>query len=686
MRGLRIVLMAALAGACATVAPNPRAETESPSWPTLARFSSEAEFLGYIDDVAAARRALERPRHSKQTEDENCPPDDPDCLPEEEDRVVVTGSRIPSPPPPPPAMAPAPAASTDSGAADSITNVQTSGVDEGDIIKMIGRFLIVLQDGRLFSIDTGESARDLRLTDRANVYRHPGADVWYDEILVHANRIVATGYNYGEDATEFSVFTLNEAGRFAREAVYYLSSDDYYDVENYATRLVDGHLVIYTPLDVSSISRTRRPEWPLVRRWLHDNEREAVTTRGRALFDGGDIFRPIQATLQPMVHTISVCPLGSARAGDELDCRSTAIAGEAMREFYVSNDHVYLWLSPGYNYYAHRRGDAEARCEARAEDSFGYASEAALFQISLRDGRPRAMFVRGMPYDHLGMEATPEAFRALAVWVDHSCADRPDDLPLRYFSTPLRDFSTRPRRAGEARFTPLPNPGGRGLENRFTATHLVYGARENWGSYPPRGAEDLNGRVVAVPSNNPAGAVVIDTPHNIIRVESIGFKAVLTGYRNDEALSISVLDLRGAPRIADTATLASRYESEGRSHAFNASVNADGAGLMGLPTVAVERRAGRWWWNSEASDVSFLSLDADGTIRPLGELSSNAEENTDPKYECEVSCIDWYGNSRPVFARGRVFALSGTELIEGAVGDGRIGELARVNLTGPVRR
>ena len=147
-----------------------------------------------------------------------------------------------------------------------------------------------------------------------------------------------------------------------------------------------------------------------------------------------------------------------------------------------------------------------------------------------------------------------------------------------------------------------------------------------------------------------------------------------------------MLDLRGAPRIADTATLASRYESEGRSHAFNASVNADGAGLMGLPTVAVERRAGRWWWNREASDVSFLSLDADGTIRPLGELSSNAEENTDPKYECEVSCIDWYGNSRPVFARGRVFALSGTELIEGAVGDGRIGELARVNLTGPVRR
>jgi hypothetical protein len=93
-------------------------------------------------------------------------------------------------------------------------------------------------------------------------------------------------------------------------------------------------------------------------------------------------------------------------------------------------------------------------------------------------------------------------------------------------------------------------------------------------------------------------------------------------------------------------------------------------------------RSGRWWWNSQSSDVSFLSLDAEGRIAALGELTSDAKSRH-PSYTCEVSCIDWYGNSRPIFVRGRIFALSGTELIEGKVENGRIAERGRVNLTAP---
>jgi hypothetical protein len=41
------------------------------------------------------------------------------------------------------------------------------------------------------------------------------------------------------------------------------------------------------------------------------------------------------------------------------------------------------------------------------------------------------------------------------------------------------------------------------------------------------------------------------------------------------------------------------------------------------------------------------------------------------------------GNSRPIFTDGRIFALSGTEIIEGRVAGGRIEEIDRVNLTAP---
>ena len=49
-------------------------------------------------------------------------------------------------------------------------------------------------------------------------------------------------------------------------------------------------------------------------------------------------------------------------------------------------------------------------------------------------------------------------------------------------------------------------------------------------------------------------------------------------------------------RTTSTVLLPERYESEGRSHAFNAVANEEGAGLLGLPTVMRRAQSGRWWW------------------------------------------------------------------------------------------
>jgi hypothetical protein len=55
---------------------------------------------------------------------------------------------------------------------------------------------------------------------------------------------------------------------------------------------------------------------------------------------------------------------------------------------------------------------------------------------------------------------------------------------------------------------------------------------------------------------------------------------------------------------------------------------------------------------------------------PEGEFEDDARR---------VSCVDWYGNARPLFLRGRIFALLGYELVEGREDDGRIRELRRVS-------
>jgi hypothetical protein len=62
----------------------------------------------------------------------------------------------------------------------------------------------------------------------------------------------------------------------------------------------------------------------------------------------------------------------------------------------------------------------------------------------------------------------------------------------------------------------------------------------------------------------------------------------------------------------------------------------------------------------------------------LGELSSSyAATLVDD--QCTASCpVDWFGNSRPLFYRGRIFALLGYELVEGVVTSDGIREVGRV--------
>lgn len=672
----------ALALGLASLAASASAQTisaEAPVWRTLERFRTEAEFHQYLRDVRTAERRARGRRLAKQND--ACPPELYPCESEPEgqlgESIVVTGSRIAAQP------SAARQLSSDSiSAGTSITNVQNAGVDEGDIVKFWDRFLIVLQDGRLFSVDIG--GETLRLVDRANIYRSRNAGTWFDEILVQGNRVVATGYNYRESATEFSVFLIGRDGRFTREAVYFLSSDDYYDVENYATRLVNGNLVIYTPLAVGEIATGERARWPLLRRWLREGERSAVTSAGRTLYGARDIYRPVQATFEPVVHTISVCPLGVARAGDELDCRSTAVVAPPGREFYVSTSHIYLWTWPEYNYDVGHVQD----CNIGPVDAFDAAAPAALFQIPLGGGRLRAQFVRGAPYDQLSMDATATEFRALAVWMDLRCPDRyesEESTPLRYVSTPVSAFSSAPRPVAERRYTILPSVGS-AIENRFTDNYLVYAGRTEWGSYAPEPDSEaiLSSRVVAMPTARPRAYTQFEAPHNALRVERVGDNAVISGYRDWRGLSISFIDLRRAPHIASTLVLPERYESEGRSHAFNAVVNEHGAGLLGLPTVMRRAQSDRWWWRSASSDVSYVSFDGAGQLSDSGAMRGTSPRH--PDYICEVSCIDWYGNTRALFIRGRVFALSGTELIEGALEGGEVRERVRVNLTEPIGR
>src|SRR6185436_11297978 len=130
-------------------------------------------------------------------------------------------------------------------------------------------------------------------------------------------------------------------------------------------------------------------------------------------------------------------------------------------------------------------------------------------------------------------------------------------------------------------------------------------------------------------------------------------------------LSMTTVALGELPRAVQTHTVKGASQGETRSHGFFFQPDEDGAGgVLGLP---MRKDGSPGWWQlfTESAEVSFVRVSKGLEMKALGALEATGGTVED---QCEVSCADWYGNSRPIFDRGRVFALMGYELVEGKLG------------------
>ena len=98
-------------------------------------------------------------------------------------------------------------------------------------------------------------------------------------------------------------------------------------------------------------------------------------------------------------------------------------------------------------------------------------------------------------------------------------------------------------------------------------------------------------------------------------------------------------------------------------------------GTLGLPVSRHLARDGSEFLGS-GSAIAFLRRER-RDLSPAGELVAD-DARAEPD-GCLASCVDWYGNARPIFLGNRVFALMGYELVEGRLAGGRIAELRRAD-------
>jgi hypothetical protein len=133
-----------------------------------------------------------------------------------------------------------------------------------------------------------------------------------------------------------------------------------------------------------------------------------------------------------------------------------------------------------------------------------------------------------------------------------------------------------------------------------------------------------------------------------------------------------VLLLTGTPRAQDRYTRPGAAQGETRSHGFFYRPQGESEGIVGLPIIGGGRAAARQL-TQESAAVLFLCHQR-LRLTELGALASWAGAGTDDG--CRASCVDWYGNSRPLFLGSRVFALMGYEMA-----GSRLAEVRRISFS-----
>jgi len=234
---------------------------------------------------------------------------------------------------------------------------------------------------------------------------------------------------------------------------------------------------------------------------------------------------------------------------------------------------------------------------------------------------------------------------------------------------PISSFSDGSEFVPAYRYRRLQRPEGPTFQNRFVSNYLIYGTGSGWGY--PTAVGQSNLFMVDWKDGN---AYQLSLPHGVDRIEAMGPDAVIVG-TDGKNLHFSSVRLGQVPELVSRYVREEASQGELRSHGFFYKPDGDNSGTLGLP-ISVPGRAGYEHLFQNSAAILFLRNEA-LQFREVGELGSRPEIAIDD--HCQASCVDWYGNARPLFLRGRVFALLGYELVEGSLDAGRMQELRRIN-------
>lgn len=532
-------------------------------------------------------------------------------------------------------------------------------LDRADDVKQIGRFLIVLRRGRLFTVDLGNgSLRNRRLRSAGSISVVDTNDVArngaHDLILVHDERIFVLGFDEAGHGPNLIVVHMNAQGRLRVGGRYRLTPFNRFAGWDNDARLVGDQLIFYAslPLELRQGERTWSP--PTLRRAIptDSGERQDVPTPWKVfrLASDGAVGSSVY------LHEVTSCDLRRPA----LTCTSRIVVGPPLTSSFASPTALYMWTT---------------RARVSSDSVGGIKSTSTLLRFASGEPGVSALLVSGSPTDEYSfVEAHGDSLNVFVHAAAREVASwrlgEPTALAAALLRISTHDFGDGTRAVVAGAYREVPAGGVGTLQNRIIGRWLLYANRED-GYIRTQKPATLFAHSMA--SGETARLVF---PQWIDLIDAMGSDA-LVAFGSDAGVRFDAIAL-GA-HAASRAHFILQRPSWRSLHVLGTAFHRTGndGGILGITANSALDESPQ----NEPSAVHFLRT-TDRGFAKLGTVVASREISvTNAADECKRSCDDWFGNTRALFIDGRVFALIGYELIEAEIRHSRVVERQRLNFT-----
>jgi hypothetical protein len=521
---------------------------------------------------------------------------------------------------------------------EPVRNTGYEDIEDGSIVKVLGDVIVILHRGRLFTVRLGDRSMQRRSVVNAYNPSYTELGTWY-QIYLAGRRVVTVGQTIGGDMP-IGVFDVDTTGRLALRGSYVWGRSDTAAARMRVAAVADGKLVLYAEQPV----RWRLADPLAVMPVLWHSRDPAGGAPGEIVPMSRRFYRtmgPRPAGGGSSLHSVAMCDLAAV----PLRCESVHIVGPRTDQVDLAKTAAYAWLAD-----RPRWGDPPANTDTSSE-------RALLLRVPLDGSPPATLTVTGSPRSAF--------FEERGEYVNAMIRRRVGTALLRI---PVRQFTSGSGKAASSLYRPIPAPASDGMFAAFVAQHLIYGTIRSG----PDGKDVHTSLFIVSWLGGPITR--LELPFEYYALHQMGENAAGGIVAGPRYFLTSVL-LGRKPHISPPFAIDTSAGGLLPSGGFFYRSDGPSSGIAGLP-VSPQAYPGIVDRLSPAS-VTFVTYDA-GHFAAAGELVSTPPNTTEDG--CRVSCWDWYGDARPIFAQGRIFALLGYELIEGQLRDGQIVETSRIDL------